>query len=88
MFDCLLSVGLDQRDLAVEIGLLLGMELEGDPADRCDALQHCERVPGVLSVLQAGNHRLRSAHLLGEFRLSQPGILPHLAHQQGQVNLV
>src|SRR5882762_2823285 len=76
-----LSVGLDQRDLAVEIGLFLCMELEGNAADRGDALQHCERVPGVLSVLKAGNHRLRGANLLGELRLSQPRILPHLAHQ-------
>ena len=51
-FDGLLSVGLDQRDLAVEIGLFLRMKLEGDAADRCDALKHCERVPGVLSVLR------------------------------------
>jgi hypothetical protein len=36
----LLSVGLDQRDLAVEIGFLLRMELEGDAADRSDAFQH------------------------------------------------
>ncbi len=80
--------GLDQRDFAVEIGLFLRMELEGDAADRGDALQHCERVPSVLSVLKASNYRLCSANLLGEFRLSQSRILPHLAHQQGQVNLV
>ena len=64
------------------------MELEGNAADRGDALQHCERVPGVFSVLKAGNHRLCGANLLGELRLSQPRILPHLAHQQGQINLV
>jgi hypothetical protein len=87
-FDGLLSVGLDQRDLPVEIWFFLRMELERDAAHRRDALQHCERVPGVLSVLEAGNHRLRGANLLGEFRLSQPRNLPHLAHQQGQINLV
>ncbi len=41
-FDGLLSVELDQRDLAVEIGLFLRMELEGNAADRGDALQHRE----------------------------------------------
>ena len=37
--------------------------------------------PAYWSVLKAGNHRLRGANLLGELRLSQPRILPHLAHQ-------
>ena len=32
-FNDLLSMGLDQSDLAVEIGLFLGMELEGNAAD-------------------------------------------------------
>ena len=37
-FNGLLSVGLDQRDVAVEIGLFLRMELEGNAADSSDAL--------------------------------------------------
>ena len=52
----LLTVGLDQRDLAVEIGFFLRMELEGNAAGRCDALQHRERVPRVFCIFQAGNH--------------------------------
>ena len=79
---------LDQRDLAVEIGFLLRMELEGNAADRSDAFKHRERMARVFGVLQASNHGLRSANLLGELRLSQPRIFPHLAHQEGQVNLV
>jgi len=38
------ALGLDQRDLAVEIGLFLRMKLESNAADRGDALQHSERV--------------------------------------------
>ena len=34
------ALGLDQRDLAVEIGLFLRMELEGNAADCGDAFQH------------------------------------------------
>src|SRR5437879_10925320 len=49
---------LDQRDLAVEIGLFLCMELEGNAADRGDALQHCERVPGVLERPQGGQSQI------------------------------
>ena len=37
-FEGLLSVGLDERDFAVEIGFFLRMELEGNAADRSDAL--------------------------------------------------
>src|SRR5258707_1009661 len=73
--------GLDQRDFAVKIRLLLRMELEGNAADRSDAFQHRERMPRVFGVLQASNHGLCRAHLLGELRLSQPCIIPHLAHQ-------
>jgi len=36
------ALGLDERDLAVEIRLLLRMELEGNAADRSDAFQHRE----------------------------------------------
>src|ERR1700728_1772604 len=34
------ALGLDERDLTVEIGLSLRMELEGNAADRSDAFQH------------------------------------------------
>ena len=37
--DGLFSVGLDDRDLAVEIGFFLRMELEGNDADCGDALR-------------------------------------------------
>ena len=37
--DGLFSVGLDDRDLAVEIGFFLRMELEGNAADCGDALR-------------------------------------------------
>jgi hypothetical protein len=84
----LFSVRLDERDLAVEIGLFLRMKLEGDAADRGDAFQHRERMARVFGVLQASNHGLCRAHLLREFGLSEPRILTHLAHQQGQINLV
>ena len=60
------SVRLDERDLAVEIGLLLRMELEGNAANRSDAFQHRERMARVFGILQASNHGLCCAHLLGE----------------------
>ena len=51
-------MGLDQRDLAVKIGLFLRMELEGNAADRSDAFQHREGMARVFGVLQASNHGL------------------------------
>jgi hypothetical protein len=70
------------------MGLLLGVELQGHATNRCDALQHRKRVSGVLGILKAGNHGLRSAHLLSKFSLGQTRILSHLAHQESQVNLM
>jgi hypothetical protein len=37
-FNGLLSMRLDQRDFTIEIRLFLRVELEGNAADRCDAL--------------------------------------------------
>jgi hypothetical protein len=67
---------------------LFGMKLQGDAADAGDSLQNRERVAGVFSVLQAGNHGLRGANPLSEFRLNEIRILSHLAHQYSQINLV
>lgn len=83
-----LSLALHQCHLAVEIGLFCRVELQGHAASRRDSLQHCERVPGVFSVLKTGDHGLRGANLLGEFSLSQTRILAHLADQESEVNLV
>ena len=71
--------GLDQRDFAIKIGLFLCMELEGNAADRSDAFQHRERVPGVFGVLQAGNHRLCGTNLFGELGLSDDEIDSYIA---------
>ena len=49
-------MGLDEGDLAGEIGLFLGMELEGNAADRSNALQHRERMARIFGVLHASNH--------------------------------
>src|SRR5580704_17816651 len=83
-----MAMELDQSDHAVKIGLPLGMELEGNAADCSDTFQHRQRMAGIFGILKASNHRLRSANLPSELGLSQPRILPHLAHQQGQVNLM
>src|SRR5690348_17147550 len=77
-----------ERYFAVEIWLLFGVELQGDAADRSDSLQHRERVPGVFGVLKTGNHGLCGADLLSKLGLSQTCVLPHLADQECQVNLV
>src|SRR5438046_12150 len=62
------------------------MKLQGHTAGCSDSLQHRERVPRVFSVLQAGDHGLCCADLLGKFGLSQIRIFSYLADQEGQVN--
>src|SRR5262249_42173334 len=64
------------------------MELQSYAAGASDALQHRERVPGVFSILETRNHRLRSTNFLGKLGLSQPRFLSHFAHQKSQINLV
>jgi hypothetical protein len=61
--------GLCQGDFTVEAQLLFGAEFERHAAGSGDALEHGERVPGVFSILQPGDHGLRRADLPGQFGL-------------------
>jgi len=51
--------GLCQGEFTVEVRLLFGAEFEGHAASRGDSLEHRKRVPGVLGILQPGDHGLQ-----------------------------
>ena len=80
--------GLCQGHFTVEVRLLFGAESEGHAAGRSDSLKHGERVPGVLGILQPGDHGLRRADLMRQFGLCEARVLAHFADQQRQVNLL